>query len=81
MATKPQINYNNKHASTPQASKQKKESQMKTMYNGIYRSRKHTHKKNNTTKNTYTEEHTYIKNIHSNDNTEKIYTIEMKHHC
>ena len=44
--------------------------QMKTMYIGIYRSRKHTHKKNNTTKNTYTEEHTYIKKIHSNNNKE-----------
>ena len=44
MNTKPQIYYNNKHASTPQASKQKKASQMKTMYIGISRSRKHTHK-------------------------------------
>ena len=43
MNTKPQIYYNNKHASTPQASKQKA-SQMKTMYIEIYRSRKHTHK-------------------------------------
>ena len=42
---------------------------MKTMYIGIYRIRKHT--KNNTTKNTYTEEHIYIKNVHNNNKKEK----------
>ena len=31
MHTKPQIYYNNKHASTPQASKRKKASHMKTI--------------------------------------------------
>ena len=37
MNTNPQIYYNNKHASTPQASKRKKTSQMKTICTLEYR--------------------------------------------
>ena len=45
MNTKPQIYYNNKHASTPQASKQKKASQMKTICTLEYREVENTHTK------------------------------------
>ena len=43
MNTKPQIYYNNKHASTPQASKRKKASQMKTICTLGYREVENTH--------------------------------------
>ena len=57
----------------------KRASQMKTMYIGIYRSRKHTHKiKNNITKHMYRRAYIHKKNIHIINNKEKIYTIEMK---
>ena len=45
MNTKPQIYYNNKHASTPQISKQKKVSQMKTICILEYREVENTHTK------------------------------------
>ena len=47
MNTKPQIYYNNKHASTPQASKRKKASQMKTICRPTleYREVENTHTK------------------------------------
>ena len=62
MNTKPQIYSNNKHASTPQAKNEKKANQMKTICTLEYREVENTHtKKNNITKNTYTEEHTYIR--------------------
>ena len=43
MNTKPQIYCNNKHASTPQASKRKKDSQMKTICTLGYREIENTH--------------------------------------
>ena len=50
MNTKPQIYYNNKHASTPQASKRKQgKSDEDNMYIGLERSRKHAHKINKIT--------------------------------
>ena len=45
MNTKPQFYYNNKHASTPQASKQIKASQMKTICTLEYREVENTHTK------------------------------------
>ena len=45
MNTKPQIYYNNKNASTPQASKRKKTSQMKTICTLEYREVENTHTK------------------------------------
>ena len=45
MNTKPQIYYNNKHASTRQASKRKKASQMKTICTLGYREVENTHTK------------------------------------
>ena len=46
MNTKPQMYYNNKHASTPQACKQtKKASQMKTICTLEYREVENTHTK------------------------------------
>ena len=45
MNTKPQIYYNNKHASTPQASKRKKTSQMRTICTLEYREVENIHTK------------------------------------
>ena len=45
MNTKPQIYYNNKHASTPQESKRKKTSQMKTIGTLEYREVENIHTK------------------------------------
>ena len=61
MTTKPQIYYNNKHASTPQASKQKKARQMKTICTLEYREVENTHTKYN-----YKTKKTHIqKSIHT----------------
>ena len=61
MNTKPQIYYNNKNASTPQAAKRKKGKSDKTICTLEYREVENTHTKSNKiAKNTYTEEHAYI---------------------